>query len=297
MNIFDTWRRLFCFMPMYFGGGSGTQNSVSKFEPPDFAKAGWETASGMADQMLNNPWNPYMGMRGGAAPINSDQYRAGDLVYQTATLGSPDTNAGRGAATDFANGMYVNSNPWLSNEYTQNAINQNADAMARAYAVGTAAQHDSAAARAGAYGGSAANEVQANGAAGLANQIGQMANNYQLQHQNAGAQDYQNSMAQMLQGAQLGMGGQGLDLNAANALSNWGQKQQDYTNTLLGQAEQRYNEGNNYSQAQLQNYLNMLSQMSGAGNVQTQSIPGASPWANLLGAGAAGIGAYNLFKT
>ena len=278
------------------GGGGGQQNTVSEFKPPEYTQEGWQNAVTSAGDLFNNSYNPYTGPKSGTAPINSDQYRAGDMVYQSAVLGAPDTNAGRGAATDFANGMYLGSNPWLSDQYTNHAIQSNADAMAQSYATGTAAQRDASAARAGAYGGSGWQQAQDAGAAGLAKQVGDMANNYQLQHQNAGAADWQQGLGQMLQGAQLGMGGQALDLNAANALQNWGQFQQDNTNKLMGINEQSWNEANNYSQTQLQNYLNMLSQASGGQGTQTTSGPGASPWAGLLGAGTAAYGAYNLFK-
>ena len=76
--------------------------------------------------------------------------------------------------------------------------------LMRSAAAGTAAQNDALAARQGAYGGSAWAQKQSQDALGLENSVAQMANNYQLQRMNTGAQDYQSGIGQMLQAANLG---------------------------------------------------------------------------------------------
>ena len=83
----------------------------------------------------------------------------------------------------------------------------------------------------------------------------------------------------------------------ANTLMHLGDIQQQYTQSLLNQQQQNWQQQMNYPQTMLQNYMAMLSQASGNyGNTQqTYGGPGyqANPWAQAVGAGLAGAGGYN----
>lgn len=276
-------------------GSSGQQNSVSKFEPPEWTQQGWKDAISGATGLFGQPYQQYTGMQPGAAPFNSLQNAATDMGYQRATLGAPDLNAGRGAATDVASGSYVN-NPFLNQAAVEDAINRNADTMSAAYMRTTAPQAAADFARSGAYGGSAYQQQAAANQAGLDTSIGNMAAQTRLNAQQAQGSDYRNAIQQMLSGGQLGGQLSQDDWMAANNLMNLGTQQQNYTNTLLGQAQTAYNNQMNYPQTQLQNFLNALTQASGGQGTQTSYGAAQNPLSGLLGAGAAGYGIYNIMN-
>jgi hypothetical protein len=166
------------------------------------------------------------------AALSDSGIAAQNGIYQRATLGAPDLNAARGYVTDLSTGQFMNSspiannawlgsrasgqglnsNPWLQNDYTNAVIGANSQNMANAFATGTAANNDAMAARSGVFGGSAHLDKQTRDAAALAQQVGQMANQYQLQRTGLGAQDYQTAQAQALNAAQMQQGAYGQDV-------------------------------------------------------------------------------------
>src|SRR6184192_798138 len=182
--------RFILWLTRLFFGGGGDATQTQKFEPPDYTKQGWQDLLSNAQGVAAQPYQQYAGMQ--VAPWNGLQQNASNFIQDRAANGAPDLNAARGAATNIASGDYLNnpftgqgstvggiaqgqalnSNPWLSQDYTQKVIDQNAQNMAKAYSVGTAAQTDAAFNQAGAYGGSAYQQQQAANAAGLENQIG-----------------------------------------------------------------------------------------------------------------------------
>ena len=278
---------------MSFGGGGGSSASQSTtYSPPDWTKGAYPATVDAATNIANTGFQQYGGMPAGAAPFTQDQYAAQDLTAQTAMNGSPDTNAGRGAFMNIANGS-ASQNPWLSNDYTNSLIDSTAGNMVRGYQQGGAAQNDAAAARAGAYGSSGWQQTADNGQAALAGQIGQMANSYRQQNQALGTQDYRTGVNQQLQGATGALGGQAMDLQAANALNNSGNNQQAYSNQLLGINQGNFNNMVNYPQQTLNNYLSSLGQSSG--QYGTNQLFGAqgSTAAQVGGGLLAGAGLYN----
>jgi hypothetical protein len=222
------------------------------------------------------------------ADLSPQTYDAMDLTTQAAMQSSPDVLAGRGAATDIANGRYLDANPYLSQGYTNNVINDTAGNMSKAFAQGTAAQTDAAANQQGAYGGSAYNAQQSNNAQGLANSVGQMANQYRLQNQTLGANNYNQGISQMLQAAPIGLQGQQLDLQAGQALAGVGDMQRSYQQQLMDSLYGQWQAGQQAPLANLDIFGNALSRASGgvAGgstSTGTQSGGGFSPLAGLLG--------------
>ena len=275
------------------GGSSGSSPTQSTtYSPPTWTANQYPGAVQTATDIANTGFQQYGGMPAGAAPFTADQYAAQDLTAQTAMNGSPDTNAGRGAFMNIANGSAAN-NPWLGSGPTNAAIQSNADLMTKAYQNGGAAQNDAAAARAGAFGSSGYQLNADQGQSQLAGQIGNMANQYQLQNQQAGAQDYRTGVNQQLQGATGAIGGQQLDFNAANSLNNSGNNQQAYTNQLLGINQGNFNNMVNYPQQTLNNYLSSIGQASGQyGSNQLFGAQG-STGAQVAGGALGLLGAYN----
>ena len=286
-----------------------------------------------AGQLYSTPYQPYMGST--IAGLSDSSIAAQNGIYQRSTMGAPDLNAARGYATDLSTGQFMNqnptaqndwlsaqaggqnlnSNPWLQNGYTDAVIGDNANNMANAFATGTAAQNDALAARAGAFGGSAWQQKQTADAGALANSVGQMANQYQLQRTGLGAQDYQNAqqsalaaagqqqgaygadVAARMQGAQLGGQLSQDDYASLNMLRQQGLDQQGQEQRYLDQARNDYNAAQNFPQQSLTNYAQLLSQFGGFGSSGTTATYGSgqSPLGTVAGLGLLGAGAYNAF--
>jgi hypothetical protein len=285
---------------------------------------------GQASQLYGTEYQPYMGST--IAGLSDSTIAAQNGIYQRATLGAPDLNAARGYATDLstgqfmnanptannawmsaqANGQNLNSNPWLSSEYTDAVIGQNAGNMAQAFATGTAAQNDALAARNGVFGGSAWQQKQTADAGALAQQVGQMSNQYRLANQQMGVQDYQNAqnsalaaagqqqnaynsdVASRLSGAQLAGTLSQDDWTSMNALRQQGIDQQTQEQKYLDKAQADYNAAQNFPQQNLTNYFNMLTQAGGfGGSGTTQTYGGGNSTAGILGGlGLLGTAAY-----
>jgi hypothetical protein len=320
-----------------------------------------------AGQLYSTPYTPYMGST--IAAMSDSGIAAQNGIYQRATLGAPDLNAARGYATDLSTGQFMNqgptsnngylasmangqqagptsqnawlnstanggqigANPWLSSQYTDAVIGQNAANMGNAMAIGGAAQADANFARGGAYGGSAHQLAQNQNMSTLANQVGQMANTYRLANQQMGVQDYQNAVgaglsaagqqqnaygmdstnmlnaagqqqnaynsdvAARMQGAQLGGQLSQDDYTSLNMLRQQGVDQRAMEQQYLTKAEQDYNAAQNFPQQSLTNYANLLSQFGGFGSSGTTATYGSGQ-SNLglgVGAGLLGLGAYN----
>lgn len=329
------------------GGGGGNQNVTQEFKPPGWTEDMWKAYANAGLKISQTPYQqsgiPTL------APINDMQNTAMQLAYNRALYGSEDLNAGRGAAMNAAQGNYANPyaqniqglasgqafNPAMqgfaemsaggTNPFTEEMIKNNTQNMADAYASGTAAQNDAAAAMAGAYGGSGAQQQQQAGAANLAKQVGQMATGArQSQYQN----DFQNRLAALGGYAgtynsdvqnQLGANAQGIgswqaDINnilSGSALT--GQLSQDDYKSMEG----LMNSGNNWNtyyqkmldslngqyekqagwDANMNEYLgSVLGRASGSYGSTASTQPGQSPWAGLAGLLGTGLGAYTLFK-
>ena len=173
------------------GSNSGAvQSSTQSSMPWDALQQPIRDTVANANQLYSQPYQPYEGQTI-AGPSDSTVAGYG-LGYQRATLGAPDLNAARGSTADISGGAFFGqgptatnswlnntaqggnlaSNPYLTDQYTNNAINFNANQMGNAFATGTAAQNDAAFARGGAYGGSAWQQKQSADASGLAQQVG-----------------------------------------------------------------------------------------------------------------------------
>jgi len=273
-------------------GGSQTSNSVSEFKPPDYTQPGWQDYLNSAAQLAQSPQQQYMGQK--VAGINGQQYQAQMFGTDRALYGAPDLNAGRGAATDVASGVYFNNSPWTNAQYTNNVIQDNANTMTNAFNKTTQPQTAAAYALGGAYGGSNYNQAQAANEGALQNQIGQMANQYQLQNANMGNQNYMQGVGQMLNAGQLGGQLSQDDWTAANQLMNYGNQNQQYTQNLLNSNYQDWQNMVNYPAQQLQAYGSALGQASTGRGQQLTSTP-TNGLTGLLGGGLTAASLAGLF--
>jgi hypothetical protein len=216
------------------------------------------------------------------------------MIEGRALSGAPDETAARQQATATAQGGYLGANPWLSAPYTQQAIEQNAQSMGRGYATGTAAQMDSAAARARAMGGSGYQQAVGQNEMNLGNAIGNMANQYQLGRTGMGVQDWQNERGNMMQSIPLGFQGSQLDYTNAEKMLQAGGTERGYQQQLLDQIYSDYMTQVNAPFQQIDragNLLGMAIGNSGQSTVQTSN--GGSN--NILPYLGAGLGAYGLY--
>ncbi len=231
-------------------GPTQTQtNSADSFSTPYWQ----QYLSGLNNTLGQNPITPYGGPT--VAPTNAYQNTAANMMYQFATNGTPTGNAANSAIQNQAQGnmnpyatatnpyqgqnnsytgqtVAPTSNPFIGqnnpyagdNPYLQSVMDRTGDAMAKAYAQGTAAQTDSAFNQAGAYGGSAYQQQTANNQEAFGNALGQTLgglqyNNYLNSGQLAG-QDLARNTSAYGQQAALNTGNQLTDLARNATLSS-----------------------------------------------------------------------------
>lgn len=337
------------------GSGSSGGSTSQEFKPPENTQQGWnqymQTATGLSGQPYqasgiptNAPWNDY-------------QQAGANMIYDQAMNGDPSTQAGRSALTGIASGNQ--SNPWqafMANTAAGNAqnpfmsgaqgmaageknphmidpqafIDATTKDMTKAAQNGVMAQTDSAANRAGAYGGSAYQEMQTGNAKALEDSVGTMSQNAKLAANAQNAQNWQSGQQNRLQAMGLGGGmfdqGQGRQLQAAmgggqmfnnditnmlsaagiapqygamdmaqfNNLMGVGNQMQGYQQGLLNSGNQAFQQQMMYPWTMNEMYGGALTRASGQGGSSTSTMmqPGYSPWANAAGLGLAAYGAF-----
>jgi hypothetical protein len=221
-----------------------------------------------------------------------------------ALQGSPERSAGGAAIVNATQGNmnpYATAmNPYMGdNPYTQDMVKNSNDLIAQNFAKGTAAQTDASAASQKAYGGSAYNERTNDNNRTLGGLIGANTNNL-LQQQfnnsqnlaenqlNRSTSAYDASQNRALQGAQVGIGQQGADLQALQANIQAAGIPMQYQQQLLNAAQNYYNQGQQAPFTMMDFLGNALTRASSGYGTNTQTGPGQSP----LGLLGAGIGAY-----
>lgn len=272
-------------------GGNQSTNSVSKFEPPDYTQGGWKDFLAGAQQLSSQPYTPYDGMT--VSPWNGTQDAAGGLIAETALNGSPDANAARASNTAVSEGQFL-GNPYTTDAYAQKAIGSNADLLRSQYQQVTQPTNDAAMARAGAFGGSGAEQQRQAGQAGLEKSIGDMANQYSLANAQQGATDYRAGVGQMLGANSQGQGYQAQDLANAQAFMGVGNSQNQYEQALLNAQQQQWQNAQNYPASMLGLFQQALQAASGSGGttIGSNTQSGQPSWVT-TGAGL-GAGLYGL---
>jgi hypothetical protein len=276
------------------GGGGGTQTQVR--ELPAWAQPYAENLLSSGMNAINQPVQAYEGMR--VAPQNAWQQAALSGVAGRALSGAPDEIAARQQNLATQSGQYLGANPWLNNDYTQRAIEANAQSMGRGYATGTAAQLDSSAARARAFGNTGYQQAVGQNEMNLGNAIGSMANQYQLGRTGLGVADWQAERNNMVGSNAGALAGAQTDYTNMQHLFNAGGAQNQYTQSLLDQAFADYQTQANAPFQQIDRAGNLLGMAIGNSGQSTASSSGGNQnlqqLLQLAGLGLAGYGAYKL---
>jgi hypothetical protein len=294
----------FLMPTMALGGGGGDQSN--EFKPPEYTVQGWKDYLSNAQSIAQGGLQPY----GGQTVADLTPMTGGGLqmLSNYAMNGTPERSAAGAALIQQmqggANPYATMANPYAGdNPYLQSMLQNSNDLIAQNFAKGTAAQTDSAAARSGAFGGSAYNQMTQDNARTLAGSIAANTNNLLSNQYNQSANmaenalnratgAYDTSQGRALQAAGTSQGQQGLDLQAIQALIAGGQVPQQYQQQLLNAAQNYYQQGQQ-APFTLSDFLGgALGRASGTYGTNTQVGGGASPLAGLLGAGAAGYGLF-----
>lgn len=266
-------------------GRDGDQTVTQQTQLPDFLQPYAPLYAQMGYDVSQLPYNPYPFET--VAPFTQDQNTAMDLVRQQATGGqSPMLPAAQQQMLDTIGGQYLDpgTNPWLQQTYDQAA-----DRMGDAFARGTAAQTDARFARAGAFGGSAWNEMQGVNQQALGDSLAGLASNLY-------GGNYQAERGRQQQAAQAApsMAGnmQAMGYRDAEALLNTGGMQQQLGQQYLTDDAQRFQAAQQYPYQQFAQFGQMFNPALGSQTSQTQ--PGVGMMQGLLGGAAGGLGLYNM---
>ena len=235
-------------------------------EPPEWTRERFPQAVEGAESIYNTPYHQFQGMR--VSPINDWQHTAGQLTVDRALYGDPQLNTSRGSLMNIAGGGAMN--PFMDNAYTDQMIGNNANDMANAFATGTAANTDAAAARSGAYGGSAFNQLKTQQAGELAKQVGNMATSTRQaeigRQGNLWNQDIGNILSAAGQAPAFSL----LDQQSYDSLNRYGGQQQDYQQRLFDEMYGEYNRQQQFPGQQVDDYLRRLNGASGPYGNRTQ---------------------------
>jgi len=219
-----------------------SSSSNGKTEPPDYVKNRMPGYLDSVDALASQQAPLYAGVR--TAPLNPWQQTAGEMATDRALYGDPETNSARGFLTNITNGGA--NNPYLDPGYTDQIISNNARDMADSFARGTAANTNAAAARSGAYGGSAHNELAAVQGGELAKNVGDMAMRSRLARIDQSAGLYNQDRSAGMQAAGMAPAFSMLDSQSIDQMNAYGGQQQGYVQNLLDegyntwQGEQQY---------------------------------------------------------
>jgi hypothetical protein len=300
------------------GGGSQNQTTTTHFEPPEWTTSNpngnWtdyvNRGSQIASLYGNNPHLIY-GNDGQpmVAQMSNLQNQAANGFYGLASQGNPNDVLASGYLANMLNGGVQNiqpNNPYMgeSPQFQAMLDAQNKD-ITDAYGRGTAAQTDAAAARSGAFGGSAYNEATQNNQKTLANAIAQNEATQRNQQFNNSAnlaenqinrnwQGFENAANRNLQGIQqIGQMGNN-DLARWNAVMGAGDLQQQTQQNNINAAQGLFNANVNWPMQMEQFYGDILQRASGQGgsSMSSTSLPGYSPVMNGLGLLGAGYGMF-----
>jgi hypothetical protein len=271
-----------CGLFTFHGGGSGgggSSTSTTKMEPAAEVKPYMKPYMDQAWGISQTPYETYQGQR--IADLSPEQYMGAGLTSAQALNGFQGQGDAMGnyQATMRGDFMSPDSNPWLA----ANAQKAMGD-ISNAYRSGTKPQTDAAASRAGAFGGSAWQQMVGNNERQLGDSLGAAANQFY-------GQNYMNERNNQMQGLNMLPQMQSIGYTDAQKLSavgdNFRQYQQDLLNTQYGD----WQEAQNYPRSSLDFFGNQMRATMGAGGSSSTSQSGGykpSPFASALGGGMAG---------
>jgi hypothetical protein len=247
---------------------------------PAYAQPYAEDLLARASALSNTPYTPYTGQQ--IAGLNADDRAGLGMTESQAINGFQGQQDAMNAYQSTVRGDYLNP---ASNPYLQGMVNTANNNITNAYQTGTAAQTDAAAARAGAFGGSAYNQTVQGNQKTLADSLASADNGIY-------GQNYTNERTNQLNAMQLAPQMQSMGYTDAQKILGVGDIQRSMTQDQLN------NQYSNWLAQQNQPYAGLDVLMKGLGgsvgnsgvSTQTSATPyQASPFASMLGgiAGAA----------
>ena len=263
------------------GGGSPSDTtSKTTTELPEWARPYSQQLLQRGADLSQNPMAVYQGQR--TANLNGAQQQGMGMIQSRAQNGSAIVNAGQQNLQDTLGGKYMQpgSNPYLSS-----AIDQASQDVTRNYN-GAVNANDANFARSGAFGGSAWQQAQQGAQHELANGLGNVST--QMNMQNYG-QERQNQIG--AQNTALAYGQQ--PYQDAAQLMGAGATQYGYDQQKLTDQMALFNENAAAPYKSLDVLGNTIRGAVGGGGTVTSTAPGANPLAQGVG-GAAAL--YGLLK-
>lgn len=287
------------------GGGGGKTTSSTIAQAPKYLKPYIVDMMGRADGLSDRPYQAYSGEQ--VAPLNAQHQLGMNMVKNRAQNGDPTFNAANTQTRNtlsgnfLGQGAYRNEMAGMNNPFLDQVINNTNSDITRSFTNSTMPQTDASMARAGAFGGSAWQQANAENnrqmAAELAKNTANMRmNDYQTQQQlsenladrqsQAWAQERANMMQSVGQGQQLSNQAY---TDAQNMLGA-GDITRDYQQTMDNQRYQNFLNQQNWPLQNLDILGNAISRAMGSGgsSVSSSSMPTVNRTASMIGGALAG---------
>ena len=258
---------------------SGGAEVNNEFKPPEWTAQQYPAVTNAIMGLVGREAPNYQGMK--VAPMNAYQQGAGQLIADRALYGDPQSNSARGALMNITQGGAAN--PYASNPYTNSMIQANAGNMVDAYQRGQGLNDSLLMARKGAFGGSADLEKKALGEAGLAKNVGEMANNVRFAQNNLGAQLYNQDIGNILQASGMAPQFSMVDSQSFEQMGKYGNQLQNQLQGELGESYNTYMNQYNYPMQMADWISGKLGQLSGGFGSNWQSGGGQSGAMNGIG--------------
>lgn len=231
-----------------------------------------------AQQVADTPYQAYTGQR--LADFAPWQQQAFQAQAQRAMSGSPVMNAANTQLQSTIQGDNLNGNPYLQSQIdaAQGDLVRNWNNVAKP-------AWDTSMQRSGSFGNSGVAQAQAMAQEGLGRNLGLIGSNMRYQN-------YAQERANQMQATGMAPTFAQQDYNDISQLAQAGQQYQTQNQKALDLGFQQYQDSLNYPARQLDIFGNALGRING--NVTTQTQPGASTGAQIVGGLTAGAGLYNL---
>lgn len=256
--------------------GGGDTTTVQQSGVPSWAVPYAQNFLNQSQQVADMPYQGYDGQT--VAQLNPYQTAGIDAQAQRAYQGSPVNDAASSEVQKTLSGGYLNNNPYLSQ-----MVNAASGDITKNYNNSVVPQLTALDARSGSFGNSGVASATGQAQGQLAEQLGNVATNIY-------GTDYANERNRMQTAVSQAPTIANQDYVDASALQNAGNQYQQQDQKNLSDQYSRFQAAQAYPKDQ----LNTLGSALGLklGGSSTSTGPGADPYAQALGAAAAGYGAY-----
>ena len=285
----------------------------SKYTWNDDMQPRWGNTLNHAEELSWQGFTPYQGQR--FAGVAGDQAESGDYIRGMARMSSNPlgaTNAARGQIEETLGGHYLdnaynrpNQFQGMDNPYFGSVLRQGQQNITDAYKQGTSADTTRLFNLSGAFGGSAHQNAVANNEAALARQLAQYTAGMQNDHYNRsgdmdesmlarGSQNFNAERGRMIGAVSQGQNEQGLAMQRAGALRDYGDFTQKQNQQGLDFGYGQFQDAMNWPYKQFDFLTNLYGRAqgglapnqtmySGAGNGVAQGAGGLLALASLFG--------------